>query len=551
MDYLAQVIKDGEVLVTSGNVIRVYLRGTPEYEVAIVHRFLNGISEVTRYVVEPSNEMDLRGLMELLAEKKIPFGLKNGGHISVPKIYPPNEGVLIYMKQFNHIKYDKEKKTLDVGAGVIWKDVYEYLEPFASDASDHAPGVVGGDPLVGVSGWLLGGGYSLQTNKFGLGIDNVIGFQVLLPGAQAVCNVSREENPEIFKALKGGGHNFGIITQFTLQVHDHAKRTAPVISTEFPESESSIVKDFLVRFIQHETRPEAVVVVAAFRHDLKDGKLESFIPLSAWNTDSSLYQIPRVSENRDLAQFFFSDPSSMSLAEAYEAFSLRHLPVSLKTLQTDSHFVQLDASTEITKNMLNADLIEKKLFTSLQEGNETYWNSLTVFTAGNKTVVMESTPDLRGRMACIMVTTYTRTLIDEAEKHAKVLSLLMAANQGIRVSFEIWPFHKNAFNGVRREDSAWPHEEGKVFGPLVGWFEWSGKDNDKYWLEKISNSLKELRKVALKENCTTENLPMYLNITLEDTSVKDIYRDHYEELKRLRHKYDPNNVMGLAAGFVI
>ncbi|KAJ7895819.1 hypothetical protein B0H13DRAFT_2338686 [Mycena leptocephala] len=71
-------------------------------------------------------------------------GLENGGHISVPKIYPPNEGVLISMKQFNHIKYDKEKKTLDVGAGVIWRDVYKYLELFASDVSDHAPGVVGG-----------------------------------------------------------------------------------------------------------------------------------------------------------------------------------------------------------------------------------------------------------------------------------------------------------------------------------------------------------------------------------------------------------------------
>jgi FAD/FMN-containing dehydrogenase len=148
------------------------------------------------------------------------------------------------MQRFNHIHYDKEKKTLDVGAGVIWKDVYEYLEQFASDASDHAPGVVGGDPLVGVSGWLLGGGYSLLTNRFGLGMDNVIGFRVLLPGLKGVCKVSgdSEENPEIFKALKvrspyhdmirayvcltgkGGGHNFGIITQFTLQVHDRAKR---------------------------------------------------------------------------------------------------------------------------------------------------------------------------------------------------------------------------------------------------------------------------------------------------------------------------------------
>ena len=137
----------------------------------------------------------------------------------------------------------------------------------------------------------------------------------------------------------------------------------------------------------------------------------------------------------------------------------------------------------------------------------------------------------------------------------------MEKNNGTRASFEIWPFHKGAFNGVKRGDSAWPHEEGKVIYPLIGWFEWSGEANDKFWLTKISNALEELRKVALKEKCTTEDLPVYLNIALEHnpvkgtsvkgTSVKDIYRDHYEWLKGLRSECDPKNVMGLAAGFVI
>lgn len=127
----------------------------------------------------------------------------------------------------------------------------------------------------------------------------------------------------------------------------------------------------------------------------------------------------------------------------------------------------------------------------------------------------------------------------------------MKDHQGVRISFEIWPFHEDAFNGVKRGDSAWPHEEGKVFGPLVGWFEWSGEGNDEFWLKEITKALEALRKVALKEKCTTEDMPRYLNVALESTSVKDIYRDHYEDLKRLRRKYDPNNMMGLAAGFVI
>jgi FAD/FMN-containing dehydrogenase len=112
------------------------------------------------------------------------------------------------MKQFNQITYDKDTKTLDVGAGLTFDDVYKFL-----GTSDYAElGGVGGDPKVGVSGWLLGGSYSLLTNKHGLGMDNVVGFQVLtpsvitqlqdMPGLAILYNVSPKENLDLFKALK-------------------------------------------------------------------------------------------------------------------------------------------------------------------------------------------------------------------------------------------------------------------------------------------------------------------------------------------------------------
>lgn len=119
----------------------------------------------------------------------------------------------------------------------------------------------------------------------------------------------------------------------------------------------------------------------------------------------------------------------------------------------------------------------------------------------------------------------------------------MKENNGKRTSFEIWPFHKDSFNGIKREDAAWPHEAGKVSGPLVGWFEWTGRENDAFWLAEITKSLEKIHDVALVDGCTTDSLPMYLNITLESTSAEDIYRDNYEDLKRLRRTYDPNNVM--------
>ena len=128
---------------------------------------------------------------------------------------------------------------------------------------------------------------------------------------------------------------------------------------------------------------------------------------------------------------------------------------------------------------------------------------------------------------------------------------MMPDHNGIRASFKIWPFHKDAFNGITTNDSAWPHEEGKVFGPLIGWFEWSGEENDKFWLNEIKKALKTLHEVALEEKCTTDGLPIYLNITLESTLAKDIYGVNYDKLKVIRNTYDPKNVMGQAAGFII
>jgi len=110
--------------------------------------------------------------------------------------------------------------------------------------------------------------------------------------------------------------------------------------------------------------------------------------------------------------------------------------------------------------------------------------------------------------------------------------------------------HKDAFNGIKREDSAWPHEAGKVFGPLVGQFEWTGAENDQFWLTAIEKAQNALETVASKLP-QNRDLPKYLNEALDNTTVEDIYRDNLAQLKVLRQKYDQDNVMGLAEGFVI
>jgi len=257
-----------------------------------------------------------------------------------------------------------------------------------------------------------------------LGIDNIVEMQVVLPGSKGtLCNVSATENPELFKALKGGAHNFGLVTKFTLRVHEHSRINEPVYQHTFDDSESEFAKDIMVGFIDSNPPPEAVML-GGFRYDLKDGNLTFSIPITEWVTEDfwAAFNASRGQTHTpgaragktNLAEFFFSgDGSHVSnfhdsapLAKAYEAVSLRRLPVSLDKLQDEAHFTQLDTSLEVDGKTFQAgDLIAKGLLTSIQDGNKIDWSSTTVHQAGYKAVLTESHSDLRGRLTSISVAT--------------------------------------------------------------------------------------------------------------------------------------------------
>ena len=107
--------------------------------------------------------------------------MKSEGHISIPKINPP-VGVFISLNNLTKSYLIRTQRLSTLARG----ETYKFL-----DTSKYSGlGVVGGSPLVlGVSGWLLGSGYSLPTNKHGLGMDNVVGFQVIMPSATTQVQV--------------------------------------------------------------------------------------------------------------------------------------------------------------------------------------------------------------------------------------------------------------------------------------------------------------------------------------------------------------------------
>ncbi|PSN70014.1 FAD-binding domain-containing protein [Corynespora cassiicola Philippines] len=121
-------------------------------------------------------------------------------------------GPLISTKELNEITFDRSSMTVRVGPGNDWEDLHEVL-----DAAGVT--VVGGRiGDVGVGGYVLGGGLSFLSTQYAWAANNIVEYEVVLANA-TIVRASSTSHPDLYKALKGGGNNYGIITSYTMIAH--------------------------------------------------------------------------------------------------------------------------------------------------------------------------------------------------------------------------------------------------------------------------------------------------------------------------------------------
>lgn len=112
-------------------------------------------------------------VVRALANFRSPFAVRGGGHMPIPDAANINStGVLLASLKLRELELSQDASTVKVGAGNHWGDVYEYLEPYQLT-------VVGGRMgVVGVSGFVLGGGVSFFGNQYGWASSNVAQYDV-------------------------------------------------------------------------------------------------------------------------------------------------------------------------------------------------------------------------------------------------------------------------------------------------------------------------------------------------------------------------------------
>ncbi|KAL4746739.1 hypothetical protein BDW72DRAFT_184240 [Aspergillus terricola var. indicus] len=144
------------------------------------------------------------------------FAVRGGGQSPVPGGASAKGGVLIDLALFREVTVSDDRESVTLGAGVRWVDALRILDKKGLT-------VVGGRSSdVGVAGFILGGGISFFTPRFGLACSNVLAYEVVLASGKIV-RATAQSYPDLWRALKGGSNNFGVVTRFTVRCFPSTK----------------------------------------------------------------------------------------------------------------------------------------------------------------------------------------------------------------------------------------------------------------------------------------------------------------------------------------
>lgn len=123
-----------------------------------------------------------------------------------------DDGLVIDLSAIRFVRVNVDEKTAKAGGGNVWAEVDQATHPFGLAVP---AGIIS---TTGVGGLTLGGGVGYLSRKYGLTIDNLLEAEMVLADGQFVT-VNKDEHPDLFWAIRGGGGNFGIVTSFTFQAH--------------------------------------------------------------------------------------------------------------------------------------------------------------------------------------------------------------------------------------------------------------------------------------------------------------------------------------------
>src|SRR5215469_12339963 len=157
-------------------------------------------------IVRCAEAGDVPPAIAFARDNRLEVSIRGAGHNIAGNALCDN-GLMIDFSTMRNVRVDVAKKRAYVEPGAILADFDEAVQ------SHGLATPLGINSTTGVAGLTLGGGFGWLTRKYGMTVDNLVSAELVTADGQTI-RASEKENVDLFWAIRGGGGNFGVVTQF-------------------------------------------------------------------------------------------------------------------------------------------------------------------------------------------------------------------------------------------------------------------------------------------------------------------------------------------------
>lgn len=184
--------------------------GEADYEEA-VNIWNAAIDRRPALVARCATSLDVSTALRFAAREGLEVSVRGGGH-NYAGCSLTDGGLMIDLTPMKSVSVDPGAHRARCGGGTTWGEI---------DAATQAHGLAvpgGFISRTGVGGLTLGGGFGWLSRLAGLSSDNLVGAEVVTADG-SVVHASERDNSDLFWAIRGGGGNFGVVTEFEFRLH--------------------------------------------------------------------------------------------------------------------------------------------------------------------------------------------------------------------------------------------------------------------------------------------------------------------------------------------